>query len=64
MRSGFDMGTVEANPERARPIAQMYLPTPVVFTTGVADAGDYYIVTSGEVDLACRIAHIPKALFA
>ena len=40
---------------------QMYLPTPVVFTTGVADAGDHYIVASGEADLACRM---PKALFA
>ena len=60
MRSGFGMGTVEANPERTRPVAhQMYLPTPVVFTAGVADAGDYYIVASGEVDLACRITHIP-----
>jgi len=65
MRSGFDVGTVEANPELTRPIAhQMHLPTPVVFTTGVADAGDYYIVASGEVDPACRITHIPKALFA
>ena len=43
---------------------QMYLPTPVVFTTGVADAGDHYIVASGEADLACRITHMPKALFA
>jgi beta-1,2-mannobiose phosphorylase / 1,2-beta-oligomannan phosphorylase len=34
----------------------MYLPTPVVFTTGVADAG--------EADRACRITHMPKALFA
>jgi beta-1,2-mannobiose phosphorylase / 1,2-beta-oligomannan phosphorylase len=32
--------------------------------TGVADAGDHYIVASGEADLACRITHIPKALFA
>jgi hypothetical protein len=65
MRSGFDVGTVEANPEPTRPIAhQMYLPTPVVFTTDVADAGDYYIVASGEVDAACRIAHIPNGLFA
>jgi len=48
-----------------RPIAhQMYLPTPVVFTTGLADAGDHYIVASGEADLACRITHMPKALFA
>jgi predicted GH43/DUF377 family glycosyl hydrolase len=56
---------LEANPELTRPIAhQMYLPTPVVFTTGVADAGDHYIVASGEADLACCITHMPKALFA
>jgi predicted GH43/DUF377 family glycosyl hydrolase len=56
---------LEANPELTRPIAdQMYLPTPVVFTTGIADAGDHYIVASGEADLACRITHIPKARFA
>jgi beta-1,2-mannobiose phosphorylase / 1,2-beta-oligomannan phosphorylase len=49
----------------SHPIAhQMYLPTPIVFTTGVADAGDHYIVASGEADLACRITHMPKALFA
>ena len=29
-----------------------------------ADAGDHYIVASGEADLACRITHMPKALFA
>jgi hypothetical protein len=41
----------------------MYLPTPVVFTTGIADAGDHYVVASGEADLACRLTHIPKARF-
>jgi predicted GH43/DUF377 family glycosyl hydrolase len=56
---------LEANAELTRPIAdQMYLPTPVVFTTGIADAGDHYIVASGEADLACRITHVPKARFA
>jgi predicted GH43/DUF377 family glycosyl hydrolase len=56
---------LEANPALTAPIAhQMYLPTPVVFTTGLADAGDHYIVASGEADLACRITHIPKARFA
>ena len=56
---------LEANPELTRPIArQMYLPTTVVFNTGVADVGDYYIVENGEVDLACRITQMPKALFA
>jgi beta-1,2-mannobiose phosphorylase / 1,2-beta-oligomannan phosphorylase len=42
---------------------QMYLPAAVVFTTGLAHAGDHYIVASGEADLACRMTHIPKAMF-
>ncbi|RYY47392.1 MAG: glycosidase [Sphingomonadales bacterium] len=55
---------IEASPALTADIAhQMYLPTPVVFTTGVADAGDRYIVASGEADLACRITHIPKERF-
>ncbi|MDB5712582.1 MAG: glycosidase [Sphingomonas bacterium] len=41
----------------------MYLDN-VVFTTGIVDAGDHYIVASGEADLACRITHIPKTVFA
>jgi predicted GH43/DUF377 family glycosyl hydrolase len=40
----------------------MYLDN-VVFTTGIVDAGDHYIVASGEADLACRITHIPKTAF-
>lgn len=55
---------LEANPDLTQAIAhQMYLPTPVVFTTGIADAGDHYIVASGEADLACRITHVPKERF-
>jgi predicted GH43/DUF377 family glycosyl hydrolase len=56
---------LEANPALTAPIAhQLYLPTEVVFTTGIADNGDDYIVASGEADLACRITHIPKSRFA
>ncbi len=56
---------MEASPELIAPIAhQQYLPTPVVFTTGLADGGDVWIAASGEGDLACRITHLPKALFA
>ncbi len=56
---------LEADPELTRSIEhQMYLPSPVVFTTGIADAGDHYVVASGEADLACRITHIPKTRFA
>jgi predicted GH43/DUF377 family glycosyl hydrolase len=35
----------------------------VVFTTGVLDAGDHYLLASGEADLACRITRVPKARF-
>lgn len=56
---------IEADPALTADIAhQMYLPTPVVFSTGLVDAGDSYIVASGEADLACRITHLPKSLFA
>jgi predicted GH43/DUF377 family glycosyl hydrolase len=55
---------LEANAELTGPIDhQMYI-RDVVFTTGIADGGDYYVVASGEADLACRITHIPKAVFA
>jgi len=56
---------IEADPALTAPIAhQMYLPSPVVFSTGKVDAGDHYIVASGEADLACRITRLPKSLFA
>jgi len=56
---------LEANPALTAPIAhQLYLPTEVVFTTGIVDHGKDYIVASGEADLACRITHIPKSRFA
>ena len=65
LRLEDDTPLLEANPGLTEAIAdQLYLPTPVVFTTGVADAGDHYIVASGEADLACRITHLSKALFA
>lgn len=41
-----------------------YLPSEVVFTSGIADAGDHYVVASGEADLACRVTYVPKARFA
>ncbi|PAX06604.1 glycosidase [Sphingomonas lenta] len=51
---------LEPSPALTEPLKhQMYLDG-VVFTTGIADAGDRWIVASGEADLACRITHIPK----
>jgi predicted GH43/DUF377 family glycosyl hydrolase len=65
LRIDDEVPLIEADPELTAPIAhQMYLPSPVVFSTGLVDAGDHYIVASGEADLACRITHLPKSLFA
>ncbi|HEX4181683.1 MAG TPA: glycosidase [Caulobacteraceae bacterium] len=55
---------LEANPDLTRPIEDRMYVRDVVFTTGIADGGDHYVVASGEADLACRITHIPKAAFA
>ncbi|MGC5796269.1 glycosidase [Sphingomonas sp. NFX23] len=55
---------LEPNPALTEPLKDsMYLDN-VVFTTGIADAGDFYVVVSGEADLACRITHIAKEVFA
>jgi len=65
LRIEDDEPLLEANPALTAPIAhQLYLPTEVVFTTGIADNGSDYIVAGGEADLACRITHIPKSRFA
>lgn len=54
---------LEAAPELTRPIEDKLYVGDIVFTTGIADAGDHYVVASGEADLACRITHIPKSAF-
>ena len=65
LRIEDDTPLIEADPALTLPIAdRLYLPTPVVFTTGIVAAGDAYIVASGEADLACRITHIARARFA
>jgi predicted GH43/DUF377 family glycosyl hydrolase len=52
---------LEANPELTASLeSQMYV-RDVVFTTGIAEHGNVYVVASGEADLACRITHIPKS---
>jgi beta-1,2-mannobiose phosphorylase / 1,2-beta-oligomannan phosphorylase len=35
----------------------------VVFTTGILDFNDHFIVASGELDLACRLSLVPKKIF-
>jgi predicted GH43/DUF377 family glycosyl hydrolase len=54
---------IEANAELTRPLEDKMYVRDVVFTTGIADAGDHFIVAGGEADLACRITHVPKGAF-
>jgi predicted GH43/DUF377 family glycosyl hydrolase len=54
---------LEANAALTVPLEAKLYVRDVVFSTGIADGGDHFIVASGEADLACRITHIPKARF-
>lgn len=55
---------LEPAPALTEPLKELMYLDNIVFTTGIADAGDHYVVASGEADLACRITHIPKGAFA
>jgi predicted GH43/DUF377 family glycosyl hydrolase len=59
-----DAPLIEPDATLTDPLKDLMYIDNVVFTTGIVDAGDHYIVASGEADLACRITHIPKAAFA
>lgn len=54
---------LEPDADLTRPLEDLLYLRDVVFTTGVVDAGDRFIVASGEADLACRITHVPKESF-
>jgi predicted GH43/DUF377 family glycosyl hydrolase len=54
---------LEADPGLTRPIEERVYLRDIVFTTGIVDAGDHFIIASGEADLACRITHVPKGRF-
>ncbi|HEV7290401.1 glycosidase [Sphingomonas sp.] len=54
---------LEASPVLTHPLEDKMYVRDIVFTTGIADAGDHYVVASGEADLACRITHVPKSIF-
>ncbi|QQN74583.1 glycosidase [Croceicoccus sp. YJ47] len=54
---------MEANEALTQPLSDAMYIDNVVFTTGIADAGDHFVVASGEADLACRITHVPKGAF-
>lgn len=59
-----EVPVIESNGDLTADMKDQLYMTNVVFTCGIADGGDYYVVSSGEVDLACRITHVPKTVFA
>lgn len=61
--AGSHAPLLEASPALTEPMEELMYVRDVVFTTGIADAGDHFVVASGEADLACRITHVPKAVF-
>lgn len=58
-----DKPLIEAAPALTAPLDDLMYLHDIVFTTGIVDGGDHYIVASGEADLACRITHIDKRAF-
>ena len=54
---------IEPNAELTEPLKQRMYLDDVVFTTGILEEEDHFIVASGEADLACRVTHVPKDAF-
>jgi predicted GH43/DUF377 family glycosyl hydrolase len=55
---------LEADPKLTASINELVYLNDVVFSTGIADAGDDFIIASGELDLACRITTLSKKIFS
>ncbi len=55
---------LESHPDLTAHISQQRYLDDVVFTTGIAEHGEYYIIASGELDLACRITIMEKKYFS
>ncbi|RLD70237.1 MAG: glycosidase [Bacteroidetes bacterium] len=52
-----------ANPNLTNQLLNSIYIEDVVFTTGILEYNDVYILASGELDLCSRITHIPKSRF-
>jgi beta-1,2-mannobiose phosphorylase / 1,2-beta-oligomannan phosphorylase len=59
-----EMPVLEADPKLTQHISHQVYLEDVVFTTGIAEHGDHFILASGELDLACRITTISKKYFS
>jgi predicted GH43/DUF377 family glycosyl hydrolase len=54
---------LEAKPELSPHLESARYIRDIVFTTGIVEDGEDYILASGEDDLACRITRLPKKQF-
>jgi len=54
---------LEASPHLTSELDEIKYIEDVVFTTGIVEMGDLYIIASGELDLCTRITHVPKSEF-
>jgi beta-1,2-mannobiose phosphorylase / 1,2-beta-oligomannan phosphorylase len=63
LKHADDAPLLEARPEMSRDLDPLRYVHDIVFTTGVVEDGDSYILASGEDDLACRITRVPKPIF-
>ncbi len=55
---------LEANPALCPDLDEARYVHNIVFTTGIVEHGDDYLVASGEDDIACRLTRIPKSRFS
>lgn len=64
LKMNFENSILEANGELTNKLTDPKYVENVVFTTGIDEFDDKYIVASGELDLYCRITHISKNYFS
>ena len=56
----YDEPVLESNPLLTEKFEKYKYVNDVVFTTGIVNHNDIFIIASGELDLCCRITHIKK----
>ncbi|MCK5134930.1 MAG: hypothetical protein KAR19_04020 [Bacteroidales bacterium] len=63
LRLEMNKPLLEANPYLTSELRDIIYIEDVVFTTGIVEMEDHFIIASGELDLCTRITHIPKSDF-
>jgi len=64
LRIEDEKAVLEPNADLTEPYRDLMYISGVVFSTGIVEDGDHYLVASGEADLVCRLTRIPKRAFA